>query len=80
MTMTMTMTMTKTADRWPINDEQVMEKTGRPLAHWRGVLDAFSARSKPPRSIVGHLQARHQLTRQWSHHLMMWYLGDAARR
>jgi hypothetical protein len=33
------------ADYWNVTDEQVVEKTGKALAHWRQVLDAFGSRT-----------------------------------
>lgn len=60
---------------WHVNEDQVLEKTGRSLEHWRTVLEAFGSKAKHPRNIVGHLKSTHRLPHAWAHQLMMWYLG-----
>ena len=29
------------SDYWDVTDDQVIEKTGKPLRHWMGVLEKF---------------------------------------
>ena len=59
-----------------LTNDQVLEKTGKPLAHWRSVLDRFGAASKKPRNVVGHLEARHRLPRFWATNLVFWYVAQ----
>lgn len=56
-----------------LNADQVVEKTGHPIDHWERVLQQFSAATKHPRNVVGHLHLRHGLSRFWAHELMMWF-------
>ena len=44
------------SDYWNVTDEQVIEKTGKPLAHWRNVLKSFGAADKKSNDVVAHLQ------------------------
>jgi hypothetical protein len=62
------------ADYWNVTDEQVVEKTGKPLAHWRAVLDAFGAAGKKSNDVVAHLQEDHGVPRYWARTLTTWYL------
>jgi len=62
------------SDYWNVTDEQVVEKTGQPLAHWRTVLDAFGARGKKSNDVVAHLQKDHGVPRYWARTLTTWYL------
>jgi hypothetical protein len=62
------------ADYWDVTDEQVVEKTGKPLAHWRAVLDAFAAGGKKSNDVVAHLQKDHGVPRYWARTLTTWYL------
>jgi hypothetical protein len=62
------------ADYWNVSDEQVVEKTGKPLAHWRTVLDAFGASGKKSNEVVAHLQNEHGVPRYWARTLTTWYL------
>jgi hypothetical protein len=34
------------SDYWNVDDKQVIEKTGKPLAHWKKVLDKFGVAQK----------------------------------
>lgn len=43
-------------DYWNVDDAQVVEKTGKPLAHWMKVLDKFGAAKKKSNDVVAHLQ------------------------
>lgn len=45
------------SDYWNVDDSQVIEKTGHPLAHWQQVLEKFGAAEKKSAESVEHLQA-----------------------
>lgn len=62
------------ADYWNVSDEQVVEKTGKKLVHWRKVLDAFGAGDKKSNDVVAHLQSDHGVPRYWARTLTTWYL------
>jgi hypothetical protein len=64
-------------DYWKVVDEQVVEKTGKDLAHWRGVLDALGAANKKSNDVVAHLQKDHDVPRYWARTLTSWYLRQA---
>jgi len=53
-------------DYWNVTDEQVVEKTGSPLAHWNVILEAFDARNKKPSEAVDHLTTVHGVPRYWA--------------
>ncbi len=61
------------SDYWNVEDEQVIEKTGRNLAHWKKVLDKFKAAGKNSNDIVAHLQKEHEVPRYWARTLTTWY-------
>jgi hypothetical protein len=54
------------ADYWNVTDEQVIEKTGKPIAHWTRVLNEFGAKSKKASECVAHLQDGHGVPRYWA--------------
>jgi Domain of unknown function (DUF4287) len=62
------------SDYWNVSDEQVIEKTGKPLAHWRKLLDALCAKEKKSSEVVAHLQTEHGVPRYWARTLTTWYL------
>ena len=62
------------ADYWDVTDAQVIEKTGQPIAHWTGVLDAFGAATKKSGDVVAHLQTDHGVPRYWARTLTTRYL------
>jgi hypothetical protein len=62
------------SDYWNVSDEQVLEKTGKPLAHWDKVLDRFEAAKKKSNDVVEHLQRDHQVARYWARTLTTRYL------
>ena len=62
------------SDYWNVNDEQVIEKTAKPLFHWDQVLDAFGASGKKSNEIVEHLQTAHGVPRYWARTLTTRYL------
>ena len=66
------------AEYWNVNDEQVIEKTGKPLAHWDDVLRRFNAGAKKSNDVVKHLQSEHQVPRYWARTLTTRYLKNHA--
>jgi hypothetical protein len=60
-------------DYWNVEDEQVIEKTGKPLAHWKKVLDKFGTVDKKSNDVVAHLQKDHDVPRFWARTLTTWY-------
>jgi hypothetical protein len=66
------------ADYWEVEDGQVVDKTGQPLAHWDGVLDAFGAAGKTSNAVVAHLQNDHGVPRYWARTLTTRYLKARA--
>ena len=54
------------SDYWNVTDEQVIEKTGKPIAHWTKVLKEFGAKKKKPAECVAHLQDSHGVPRYWA--------------
>lgn len=61
-------------DYWNVSDEQVLEKTGKPLAHWDKVLGIFGAASRKSNDAVEHLQSAHGVPRYWARTLTTRYL------
>lgn len=62
------------SDYWNVSDEQVVEKTGKNLAHWKTVLDAFGAADKKSNDVVAFLQKEHDVPRYWARTLTTNYL------
>ena len=62
------------ADYWNVEDAQVVEKTGKPLAHWMKVLGAFGAEGKKSGDSVAHLQDEHGVPWYWARTLTTRYL------
>jgi hypothetical protein len=62
------------SDYWNVEDEQVVEKTGKPLAHWKRVLDKLGAAGQKSNDVVAHLQKEHDVPRYWARTLTTWYL------
>ena len=61
------------SEYWNVSDDQVVEKTGKSLAHWK-VLTAFGAVGKKSNAVVAHLQNDHGVPRYWALTLTTWYL------
>jgi hypothetical protein len=61
------------ADYWNVDDTQVIEKTGKSLAHWKKTLDAFEASTRKSNDVVAHLQQDHGVPRYWARTLTTWY-------
>ncbi|MBI1189721.1 MAG: DUF4287 domain-containing protein [Tepidisphaera sp.] len=64
------------SDYWNVTDEQVIEKTGKPLGHWMKVLQKFKAETKKSTEAVAHLQGEHEVPRYWARTLTTRYLKD----
>jgi hypothetical protein len=54
------------SDYWNVPDEQVIEKTSKPIAHWVAVLEKFKAGEKKSNDVVAFLQKEHALPRSWA--------------
>lgn len=67
------------ADYWDVSDEQVVEKTGKPLAHWMKLLKSFGAESRKSNEVVAFLQQSHSVPRYWARTLTTRYLKDASK-
>jgi hypothetical protein len=59
---------------WDVSDEQVIEKTGKPIADWIKILDAYKAAEKKSNEVVGHLQSEYAVPRYWARTLTTHYL------
>jgi hypothetical protein len=64
------------ADYWNVNDEEVVAKTGKPLAHWMKALKAFDAENKKSAEAVRFLQEEHSVPRYWARTLTTRYLKE----
>jgi hypothetical protein len=65
------------ADYWNVDDAQVVENTGKPIAHWMKVLDRFGAAGKKSGDVVAHLQDDDHVPRYWARTLTTRYLKKA---
>ncbi len=65
------------ADYWDVSDEQVVEKTGKPIEHWMKVLKKFQAAKKNSNDVVEHLQNDHDVPRYWARTLTTNFLKKA---
>ncbi|HET9137573.1 MAG TPA: DUF4287 domain-containing protein [Candidatus Kapabacteria bacterium] len=59
---------------WDVSDEQVIEKTGKKIAEWIKVLDAFEAATKKSNDVVAFLQKDFSVPRYWARTLTTHYL------
>lgn len=66
------------SEYWDVTDEQVIEKTGKPLSHWMKVLSKFKAETKKSNDVVAHLQEEHSVPRYWARTLTTHYLKKQA--
>ena len=64
------------ADYWNVEDEQVIEKTGKKLAEWTALLDGFNAAGKKSNDVVAFLQKEHSVPRYWARTLATRYLKE----
>lgn len=62
------------SDYWNVEDQQVVDKTGKPIAHWIKVLDKFKAADRKSNDVVAHLQDDHGVPRYWARTLTTLYL------
>lgn len=62
------------SDYWNVDDAQVVEKTGKPIAHWIKILERFKATDKKSNDSVAHLQDGHGVPRYWARTLTTLYL------
>lgn len=61
-------------DYWNVDDAQVLEKTGKRLAEWKKILDAFDASAKKSNDVVAFLQKDHGVPRYWARTLTTNYV------
>jgi Domain of unknown function (DUF4287) len=61
-------------DYWNVEDSQVLEKTGKPIAEWITILSEFKAEEKKSNDVVAHLQREFNVPRYWSRTLTTLYL------
>lgn len=61
-------------DYWNASNDQVVEKTGKPIAEWMTVLERFNAAEKKSNDVVSHLQQQYQVPRYWARTLTTLYL------
>jgi hypothetical protein len=59
---------------WDVSDEQVIEKTGKPIAEWIGIMDAFGTAGKKSTETVVYLQEQFNVPRYWARTLTTHYL------
>jgi hypothetical protein len=61
------------AEYWDVSGEQVVEKTGHPLAHWKAVLTRPGAATLKSGDVVAMLQGQYQVPRYWARTLTTWF-------
>lgn len=61
---------------WDVTDEQVIEKTGKPIAFWMETLKAFYATEKKSNEVVAFLQEAHAVPRYWARTLTTLFLKE----
>ncbi len=62
------------SDYWNVEDEQIIEKTGKIFSEWVVILNNFNAREKKSNEVVGFLQTEHSVPRYWARTLTTKYL------
>ena len=62
------------SDYWNVEDAQVLEKTGKPLAEWKTILDGFGGAARKSNEVVAFLQEKHDVPRYWARTLTTNYL------
>jgi len=62
------------SDYWSVSDDQVIEKTGKPLVDWIKILDRLGAAQKKSNDVVAFLQKEHNVPRYWARTLTTRYL------
>lgn len=63
---------------WDVTDEQVIEKTGKPIVFWLETLKDFKAEEKKSNDVVVFLQETHAVPRYWARTLTTLYLKNTA--
>lgn len=61
-------------DYWNVEDGQVIEKTGKPIAEWIIILRQFKAEEQKSNAVVTHLQQKFDVPRYWARTLVTLYL------
>lgn len=61
-------------DYWNVSDEQVMDKTGKKIADWIKILDAYGATDKKSNDVIVYLQQEYDVPRYWARTLITHYL------
>jgi len=64
---------------WDVSNEQVIEKTGKPIDDWIEILTAFEAKNKKSNEVVAHLQHEYQVPRYWARTLTTLFLKSDGR-
>lgn len=59
---------------WDVTDEQVIEKTGKPISFWMEALKNFNAGEKKSNEVVAFLQENHAVPRYWARTLTTHFL------
>lgn len=67
------------ADYWDVSDDQVIEKTGKPIAHWSTLLSEFGAENRKSNEAVELLQKQHDVPRYWARTLTTNYLKSVGK-
>lgn len=59
---------------WNVEDEQVIEKTGKNISAWIEILDNYKAVEKKSNDVVAYLQNHYNVPRYWARTLTTLYL------
>jgi hypothetical protein len=62
------------SDYWNVENEQVIEKTGRKIAEWIKIMDKFDTVNKKSNDTVAYLQNEYNVPRYWARTLTTLYL------
>jgi hypothetical protein len=63
---------------WDVSDDQIVSKTGHPLAYWVSILKEFGAHDRNSTESVEMLQSLYGVQRYWARTLTTHYLKAAA--
>lgn len=58
---------------WEVDDDQVVDKTGKKISEWIKILDSFKALGKKSTEVVLYLQTKHNVPRYWARTLVTLY-------
>ena len=64
---------------WDVSDEQVIEKTGQPIAFWMELLTRFKTEEKKSNEVVAMLQEKHAVPRYWARTITTAYLKQTGK-